>query len=297
MAASGEHEHGYARYRLDGCRCYTCAWARSQYDDNRTRALIAGTWQPWADAEPVRVHVRHLQSCGMGLRTIAARAGVDRQRLQDVLHGRPERGTPPQEKVRPALAVAVLSVEPMLENLAPSTLINPVGTRRRIQALIAIGWPQQHLADRLGMTPSNFSEMIRREHVLVRRALQVRALYDELWRADPAEHGATAVGMTRARRTAEANGWPPPGAWDDDVIDDPQASAYTGDSKRLKRDELAAVRREEVEHLMRFGIAEDDIAERLGMHLVSVQRIVLELRTGQRRDRRKETGSKGDVAA
>jgi hypothetical protein len=208
---------------LDGCRCYGCGYARSQYDDNRTRALAYGTWQPWTDAEPIRVHIRYLQSCEMGLRTIAARAGVDRKRLQAVLHGRPERGTPPQEKVRPALAAAVLAVEPTLENLAPSTLVSPLGTRRRVHALVAVGWPQHHLAAHLGMDPANFGQMLAREHVLVRRVLAVRAMYDDLWLADPATHGASTGGITRARSYAAGRGWAPPGAWDDDQIDDPEA--------------------------------------------------------------------------
>jgi hypothetical protein len=226
---AGEREHGYARYRLDGCRCYICGYARSRYDENRTKAITAGTWQPWVDAEPVRSHIRSLQSCGMGLRTIANCAGVDRKRLQAVLNGRPERGTSPQEKVRPELASAVLSVEPTLENLAPSTLISPVGTRRRIRALVAVGWPQHYLAAHLGMTPSNFGSMVTRDYVLVRRALQVRAMYDALWRADPAERGASPGGITRAKRYASDRRWAPVGAWDDDTIDNPNASPdWTG---------------------------------------------------------------------
>jgi hypothetical protein len=220
---AGEREHGYARYRLDGCRCYVCGWARSRYDENRTKAITAGTWQPWVDAEPVRVHIQYLRSCEMGLRAIAAVAGVDRKRLQSITTGRPERGTGPQEKVRPAIAAAVLAVEPSLENLAPSTLISPIGTRRRIQALVAGGWPQQYLAVHLGMRPGNFGQMLGREHVLVRRAVTVRAMYEELWKADPAEHGATAAGISRARRYAADRRWAPVGAWDDDTIDDPAA--------------------------------------------------------------------------
>lgn len=218
-----ERPHGYARYRLDGCRCYICAYARSRYDENRAKAITAGTWQPWVDAEPVRVHIRYLQDCEMGLRTIAARARVDRKRLQAVLTGRPERGTPPQERMRPQLAAAVLAVEPTLEALAPSTLINPVGTVRRVRALVAVGWPQAHLATHLGMLPSNFGQMLGREHVLVRRALAVRAMYEALWRTDPTEHGATVAGVTRARKHAADRRWAPVGAWDDDTIDDPGA--------------------------------------------------------------------------
>jgi hypothetical protein len=215
--------HGYARYRLDGCRCYVCAAARSRYDENRTKAITAGTWQPWVDAEPLRTHVAYLRSCSMGLRAIAAAANVDRSRLQAVIGGRPERGTPPQAKVRPQLAAAVLAVEPTLQNLAPSTLITPLGTRRRVHALVAMGWPQQYLAEHLGMQPGNFGSMLNRPNVLVRRALAVRAMYDALWNVDPAEHGATPTGIARARRHAAANGWAPVGAWDDDTIDDPEA--------------------------------------------------------------------------
>jgi hypothetical protein len=219
--------HGYARYRLDNCRCYTCAYARNRYDDNRTRAITAGTWQPWVDAEPVRTHIAHLRSCDMGLRTIAAAAGVGRNRLTAIVNGRTERGTVPQVKVRPDLAAAVLAVEPTLENLAPSILISPLGTRRRAHALVAAGWPQHylalHLALHLGMRPGNYGTMLGRDHVLVRRALAVRAMYDALWNVDPAEHGATAIGIERARKHAAMNGWAPVGAWDDDRIDDPEA--------------------------------------------------------------------------
>lgn len=215
--------HGYARYRLDGCRCCSCASARSRYDENRTKAITAGTWQPWVDAEPVRAHVAYLRSCDMGLRTIAAAANVERQRLHALVGGRPDRGTPPTVKVRPQFAAAVLAVQPTLENLAPSTLISPLGTRRRAHALVAMGWPQHYLAEHLGMQPGNFGTMLNRPNVLVRRALAVRAMYDALWNTDPSTHGATPGGIARARRYAADRRWAPVGAWDDDTIDDPEA--------------------------------------------------------------------------
>lgn len=224
-----DRPHGYARYRLDGCRCYTCGYARSRYDENRTKAITAGTWQPYVDASPVRAHIRTLQDCGMGLRTIASAASIDRKRLQAILNGRTDRGTGPQEKVRPDLAAAVLAVEPTLENLAPATLIHPVGTRRRLHALVAAGWPQARLAERLDMTPANYSSMLQREHVLVRRALAARALYEDLWNADPREHGVGLQPYNRARNQAKARQWAPLGAWDDDTIDDPAAQPdWTG---------------------------------------------------------------------
>lgn len=224
-----DRPHGYARYRLDGCRCYTCAAARSAYDENRAKAITAGTWQPWVDAEPVRVHVRHLQSCDMGLRAIATAADVDRQRLQALLNGRSERGTPPQKQVRPALAAALLAVEPTLDNLGGSTVIDATGTRRRLQALGARGWPQHHLAVRLGMTDSNYGVTLGRDRVIVRTARAVRTLYDDLWNSDPREYGVDNQAYARARNHAAAARWAPVGAWDDDTIDDPAAAPdWTG---------------------------------------------------------------------
>lgn len=213
--------HGYARYRLDGCRCYVCAYARSRYDENRSKAITAGTWQPWADAEPVRVHVRYLQSCDMGLRAIATAAHVDRKRLQALLNGRPDRGTPPPTRIRPALAAAVLAVEPTLDTLGGCTVIGATGTCRRLQALVARGWPQHHLAARLGMTDSSFGATLHSDSVIVRTARAVRGLYDEMWRLDPREHGVGNQAFSRARNLAAVSRWAPVGAWDDDTIDDP----------------------------------------------------------------------------
>ncbi|MBV9023351.1 MAG: hypothetical protein JO362_06060 [Streptomycetaceae bacterium] len=218
-----ERPHGYARYRLDGCRCYVCGFARSEYDANRDRAIAYGRWRPWVDAEPVRVHIRTLQACGVGLRRVAEATDVDRKRLQAIVSGRPERGTGPQEKIRPALAAAVLAVEPTLDLLGAKTPIDATGTRRRLQALIAAGWPQAQLAVRMGMSPGNFGATIGRERVVVRTARAVQALYDELWRADPREHGVDNQAYSRARNHARVNGWAPVGAWDDERIDDPAA--------------------------------------------------------------------------
>jgi hypothetical protein len=222
--------HGYARYKLDRCRCYTCGWAVAQYRDHVEQMQRRGQWQPYVDAEPVRHHIRNLQACGLGLRHIAELANVDRKRLQAVLSGRPERGTGPQEQVRPALAVAILTVEPSVDNVAPSTPVGSTGTVRRLQALVAAGWPQAQLADRLGLTDSNFAAALRRDQVLVRTVRAVRALYAELWLADPAEHGVPIASINRARRRAKSHGWASAGVWDEDTIDDPQAEPeWTGE--------------------------------------------------------------------
>lgn len=223
MSAVKERDHGYARYKLDGCRCYICGFAVAQYNDAREHAIRRGQWIPFVDAQPVREHLRNLQACGLGLRRIAEASGVDRQRLQGILLGRPERGTGPQKQVRPALATAVLAVQPSLDVLGSATPIDATGTHRRLQALVCAGWPQHHLAAALDMTDQNFSTLLDRTKVLVRTARATRALYDLRWRADPRENGVDNQAYSRALNHAGRHGWAPVGAWDDDTIDDPAA--------------------------------------------------------------------------
>ncbi len=219
-----DRPHGYARYKLDGCRCYPCAAAVSEYNLNRERAIAYGTWNPWTPAEPVRQHVRTLQACGLGLRRIADAAGVNRKTLQALLGGRPARGTGPQEKLRAAIAAAILAVEPTLDLLGDKTVIDGSGTRRRIQALVTIGWSQAKLAERLGWEPGNLSALLRRDRTVAATARAVRALFDELWDQAPPEAGhRDKIGASRARAHARAAGWQPPQAWDDDLIDVPDS--------------------------------------------------------------------------
>lgn len=270
--------HGYARYKIDNCRCYTCGFAHSQYYEARARAIAYGTWKPFVDAQPVREHLLRLREAGMGMRRVAELSGVDRRRLQAVLVGRPYRGTGPQEKVRPANAEAVLRVEATLDTIGPSTPVDATGTHRRVQALVAIGWPQAHLANRIGMQPNNFSRALRADQVMARTALAIRAVYAELWNQDPRQHGVDNQAYSRSRNAATAAGWPPPAAWDDDEIDLPDATPATVEQK-LNSHELAAVRREEILHLASFGFDNEQIASRLGMTAGYVRDVRRELRS------------------
>ena len=72
----------------------------------------------------------------------------------------------------PLLASAVIGVVFVLE---------AHGTRRRLQALVAIGYSQSYLADRLGIHAGNFGTMFHhRGQVTVATARAVADLYDEL---------------------------------------------------------------------------------------------------------------------
>ncbi|MFK8851282.1 hypothetical protein [Streptomyces sp. Ac-502] len=293
MSAEDTHrQHGtYVKYKLDNCRCYPCCFAESEYRVNRERAIAYGTWQPYVDAEPVRRHVRALMEFGIGWKRIAALAHVPTGVLTKLLYGHPQRNLAPSKGLRPKNAQALLAVQPTLDNLGAAVAADATGTRRRLQALVAAGWPQHHLAVRLGMTDTNFGSTLRRARVVLRTARAVRALYDQLWRTDPREHGVDAQAYSRARNHAMRQGWAPVGAWDDDTIDDPNAVPETGAAQRLNRDERAAVRREEIRHLHALGVSDYEMAKRLGMGYSTVRAIVEELGTGQCRIRRTEAAA------
>jgi transcriptional regulator with XRE-family HTH domain len=223
MTAPGGRPHGNAKYHLENCRCPICCQAARAYDNNRRRAIAYGRWQPFVDAEPVRQHVRALGEFGIGWMRLARISGVPRGSVSKLLYGDATRGLAPSKRVLPKNAQAILAVEPILEHLGAAVAIDGTGTRRRLQALVAKGWSQSELARRLGMNRANFARTIVSGLVTVGTHRAALALYDQLWRLDPEQHGVPARWAEQARTTAAAQGWAPIGAWDDDRLDDPAA--------------------------------------------------------------------------
>lgn len=217
-------DHGTrAKYVVDKCRCEPCKKANREAENHRYRQQAYGRWEPYVDAEPARNHVRMLMDYGLGWKRIAELAGVGRGTVEKLLYGSRHRGMGPSKGIRPETARKLLAVRPEGERLGGAVNVDATGTRRRLQALVAGGWPQARLAAQLGMSPGNFGKTLRSPRVLAATERAVRKLYDQMWREDPAQHGATEASITRARRHARSNGWSPVGAWDDDTIDDPQA--------------------------------------------------------------------------
>lgn len=101
--------------------------------------------------------------------------------------------------------------------LARGPLMVPaLGTQRRIQALVALGWTMQELDNHLGRSQGYLHNVLRNDRVHTATAALVSGLYDRLCMVVP--QGVPGV-RTRQRNRARARGWAPPLAWDD--IDDP----------------------------------------------------------------------------
>lgn len=138
------------------------------------------------DAEPARAHVTMLRASGLGLKRIAALAGVGHGALSKLVYGDSARGMAPSSRIRPATERRILAVQPSLDVLGARRPVDGTGTRRRLQALVALGWSMTEVGRRLGWSPANACSLIGGNGpVGAGTARAARALYDELWSARP----------------------------------------------------------------------------------------------------------------
>lgn len=226
------HHHGTRLgYIRDACRCDHCRAAAARYEKGRKRRNAYGR-SLVVDATPARDHVRALMAQGMGWKHIAAAAGVSASTLGPVLYGayrdQPEHPDhrPPRRQIGRDLAAAILAVE---LDIAPGALVDATGVRRRVQALIAVGWSITQVADRLGLVRTNM-RLDTAKAVTSATRDRVAALYEEMrHQQPPAATRWQAGAVTRSRNYAARHGWVTADAWDADTIDDPRATPMPTD--------------------------------------------------------------------
>lgn len=257
-----DHQHGtYAAYVLDFCRCQPCVEARAEYDRQRTRQKAYGRWDNYVDATPAREHVLSLMAQGMGLKRIVAVSDVSQGLLWKLVYGkkRPDGTRTPSKRVRKDTVDRILAIR---LDLAGGALVDGTGTRRRLQALVALGWSQSKLGRRLGILPTNMTPLVTgQRRFVVATADAVRDLYDELsMQLPPQDDHRDRIAASRARNLARRNGWLPPLAWDDDLIDDPAHTPLLESDRALAQveelDEAAIYRRMHGDKAVRLSKAD-----------------------------------------
>lgn len=147
--------------------------------------------------------------------------------------------------------------------------VDATGTRRRLQALAAVGWSPARVSAELGFSRTWAQKLTTVGRVHRVNAALVADVYERLWNAAPPQGTAgERLSMLRALSAARKAGWPPPLAWDDNSIDDPAAgpAVVVRRPRRRAPGEVAA----EVEHLRGFGLTDEVIAARLGVKLASL---------------------------
>lgn len=285
---SGVRPHGRAKYVVEQCHCDRCRRSMREYERWRVRQRAYGR-AAYVDAEPARRHVRTMMAAGMGLGQVARVSEVPYGTLSALLYGDATRGLSPSRRIRPGTARALLAVEVSLDTMARGATMDGTGTRRRLQALVTIGWPQTALAGQLGMDQSNITRLIRSERsVAVSTALRVRALYDRLWDTPPPQDSCSEkIAASRSRRMARQRGWVPPMAWDDEQLDDPAAAPDPGtEPQRAVGAQPKLPPADELRFLTSCGESIAGLATRFGVSETTVRRT---LKHSHPSDRRQST--------
>lgn len=211
------------------------------YEAHRRRMLAYGRWDPVkVDAAPVRAHYQALLDAGMSRNQISRVSGVKPDQLDNLLRPRKDRGDKPAQTVFRRTADRILAVqvpEPwqVWRTAADGQRVDPTGTARRLQALIAIGYTQRDLASRIGVLEANMPTLVGGDRqVTAGIARRVAAIFNELQLAPGRS--------VRARNTAQRRGWVSPLAWDEDTIDDPHAVPATHADGHCGVDQIAVER-------------------------------------------------------
>lgn len=244
--------HGTRSCYAMGCRKDECRAAASEYSRqySQIRKLYSGT-DRLVDPAPAIKHIRHLRAQGMGRGAIADAAGMTRPQVFELDHE-------VRKYIRRSTEQKILSVQ--LE----TRLVSAAGTRRRLQALAAIGHRLADLADELDTTQVYASKITTGETRMVFRSTHERVarVYERLSMVP----GASIITKNRAI----AKGWAPPLAWDDERIDDPAAEPYGIRGK--VREARRGFDLDEWVELVDTGETPERAAERCGVTLSAVER-------------------------
>jgi hypothetical protein len=109
-------------------------------------------------------------------------------------------------------------------------MVDPIGTRRRLEALFWMGWSYKEIGRRLGMCDTQFRVIAKRKKIYPESAERVRLLFEELCMTP----GPSKMCHTLAVR----RGYAPPLAWLD--IDDPEEISGSGCSGTTPRSSTGA---------------------------------------------------------
>lgn len=214
-----------AGYKYDGCRCEPCIEAKRRYQRRSTKMLRQGV-RRYIAADEVRDHILELRAAGITYEQIHAATGYAQSGLVEIVKGR-------YRRIHIRNAQSILRLTPT-RAAAAHHMVDATGATRRLRALNALGWTNRDALRAAGINGDDLHRLeavlsgLRkgRNHTVNRDTADIVAVaYARLSMRlpDHMDHN-----RSKTRNIAEANGWPPPLAWDDATIDNPQARPASG---------------------------------------------------------------------
>lgn len=252
-----KHIHGtYRAYLADKCRCWPCHASYCAYSRAKYR-IWRETGPLLVDIARVRAHVEKLRALGWSHATICRIADVPNGVVQAISYGDRKAVVRATEKKLMALPL----MPPTHEQQPLFGDVPSVGARRRVEALVCLGWSLNKIAQHAGLCKRTLSEMSRRRDSCTAATYKaIVATYEALWNTQPPmETKSDRIAAVKARNWAERNRWAPPMAWDDDQIDNPDAvPSYDGGDDKTRR-ELYATGASDLDIGNAVGVSRDAI--------------------------------------
>lgn len=268
------HHNTLTCYTEYGCRLPDCVRRKNTQETERERAQATGTWNVFVDATPTRKHIEALQAAGVPPYRIATASGVSIQSILGFIRTYPGSGKGRKQRTTPAMEARILAVT---VDDTEDYRTAATATVRRLQALVAIGWPLKTIALRAGLHPNVPSVILRRAAteadpvaVFVSTEKKIEKMYGELRSRRPEKHGVAKSQTARCRNLGAANRWPKPKYWDKfpDAIGDPH---FTPEYKVTQAEILAEETRWLIETA---GLTRAEAAERLGKDKSYIDRVL-----------------------
>jgi len=216
----------------------------------------AGKGPRMVPSAATREHIAGLVQAGASQAGIARAAGISPEMVSNLLR-RPR----PTVQIGTQTRILAVTLDDVMRRPDRRGFVPAAGARRRIQALLAMGWPHRIITEHMTGVGQTSAVALHQRGKWIARATHdaVVVAYDAL----SMKPGPSEVSRQRAARL----GYMPPLAWDDETIDDPAAKPHTSATERR-----AGIDLDEWERLVRCGETPERAAERCGATVEAVSR-------------------------
>jgi hypothetical protein len=199
------------------CKCEPCNTARRRHH-KQTRVNRQLGRSPFTSPDQAQARLQELHQT-MSWKTLVTATGLELNALLRIYNGQ-------RTKIRNETHAKIMAVTAPAQG-DRGQYLDATGSTRRAQALSYLGHSYATIAGAANTSHNRILSIANGRQPTIRRDLAERleAAYRQLASVRPTANKYT----SRTRNFARANGWAPPGAWDDDTIDDPTAAPdWTG---------------------------------------------------------------------